>query len=226
MSIAGASVSEARYISPQRSYHWVLGAAMMAVIALGWKYPLLGLAAPVVMGAGMGISIFRGRWVCGNLCPRGSFFDTALKMVVPERKPPRWLRSMPFRWAMVAVLLGVTAWQGMLDPMNIEHWGLVFWRLCLVTTAVGVVFAFAAGARAWCAFCPMGTIQNGIGGHKQPLQIDRSCQHCLECESNCPMGLDIPANQKNGQYLERDCLRCSTCQLNCPSGALSWPKGG
>lgn len=224
MDTLGCTVAEVQKVSTRRLYHWLFGLGMVLVIALGWKYPLLGLAAPLVMVAGMIVSVFHGRYVCGNLCPRGSFFDTALKLMAPAKKAPPLLRAMPFRWAMVAVLLGVTGWQGSAAPTSIEHWGVVFWRLCFVTTLIGVGLSFAYGTRAWCAFCPMGTLQNAIGGHKRPLQVDAVCLQCRECEQNCPMGLAIAAGRDSGQLQNRDCLRCSTCVSTCRNKALSWPE--
>ncbi|MFC1736814.1 4Fe-4S binding protein [Candidatus Hydrogenedentota bacterium] len=60
---------------------WCLLPIVLITIGLGWKYPLLGFSVPVVMTAGFVGGIFRGRYVCGNLCPRGSFFDRILLRV-------------------------------------------------------------------------------------------------------------------------------------------------
>jgi len=57
-------------------HRWLLALFMVTVILFGWKFPLLGFAVPVAMLTGMTGGFFRGRYVCGNICPRGSFYDT------------------------------------------------------------------------------------------------------------------------------------------------------
>jgi hypothetical protein len=38
--------------------------------------------------------IFRGRYVCGNLCPRGGFFDRLISPVSPKLPIPAGFRNM------------------------------------------------------------------------------------------------------------------------------------
>jgi|694.fasta_scaffold71178_1 hypothetical protein len=46
--------------------------------------------------------------------------------------------------------MGVMVWRASLDPANPEHWGRVFWLMCVVTTLIGVVLAFFFHPRIWC----------------------------------------------------------------------------
>lgn len=209
---------------PARAMHrWLLAFFMMTVIAIGWKYPLLGFAVPVAMLLGMGGGFFRGRYVCGNLCPRGSFYDTVFSLVGGRRPVPELLTNSGFRWGVMALLMGFMAYRISLNPGEWRHWGTVFWSMCLITTAVGIPLGIAYRSRSWCSFCPVGTTAAAIGGDKYRLQIADHCRGCASCEKGCPMGLDIAGHREVGTLPHRDCIKCSTCVASCPAGALSWP---
>ncbi len=207
----------------QPAYKWLLSMIVAAVLLLGWRFPALGFAVPVAMAAGMGGGFFRGRWVCGNLCPRGSLLDTWLG-ALPRRPLPGWMARPAVRWGVLAVLVGAMVLQLAGDPGNWRHWGVVFWRMCLVTTAAAVLLAVSLSARSWCRLCPVGTVAAEIGGGKMPLQIGASCRGCSLCEQACPMQLSIVAHRAAGQLPHRDCLKCSTCVKACPSQVLHWQE--
>ncbi len=204
------------------TYKWLLALLVLVVLLFGWRYPALGFVVPVAMAAGMGGGVFRGRWVCGNLCPRGSLLDTWLG-ALPRRPVPELLTSAPFRWGVLTVLISLMIAQLAADPGNWRHWGVVFWRMCLVTTAAALFLAVTFTSRGWCRICPVGTVAAQAGGDKQPLQIAQSCRACGFCEQVCPMHLDIAVHRHAGVLPHRDCLKCSTCVKACPGLALSWP---
>jgi len=60
-------------VPSQPLYRWLLAIFMLTVIAVGWKYPLLGFAVPIAMLTGMAGGLFRGRYACGNICPMAVF---------------------------------------------------------------------------------------------------------------------------------------------------------
>lgn len=211
-------------VAVRRTLQWLLAPIVIVTIAFGWKYPLLGFAVPVAMITGLVGGMLRGRWVCGNLCPRGSLFDRVIAPIAPRRPIPPLLRHMGLRWIIFALLMGFMAWRLAADPGSLRHWGLVFWSICTLTTAVGLATAMLIHPRTWCAFCPVGTLQNAIGGGRQPLQIDAACRECGKCEKNCPMDLSIVRHKPAGALGDRDCLRCPECISACPVNALAWPE--
>lgn len=206
------------------AHRWLLALVMLSVLALGWKYPLVGYVVPAAMLTGLGGSLFRGRYVCGNLCPRGSFYDTFFSLLGGSRPLPPLLQSMGTRWTVVVALMGFMVWRLLQNPADPLHWGLVFWQMCLVTTVAGVVLGLIWHPRAWCGVCPIGTLQNVIGGQKYRLAVDASCVGCTLCERSCPMGLTIAEYKGQKQVPHRDCLKCSSCVNSCPRDALGWPK--
>lgn len=203
-----------------RGYKWALALLMIIVLGLGWKYPYLGFMVPVVMAAGLVGAFIKGRVVCGNLCPRGSFFDTWFKPLGGSRNVPELMRTPLFRWGLLIVLFSFMIFQLTADIGSVAHWGTVFWRVCLVTTLIALVAGVLYRPRAWCSFCPMGTIQGAIGGGKSPITISSACSGCGICEKSCPMGLDISHFRDSGTVVNSDCLHCGTCVIACPRNAL------
>lgn len=206
------------------TYRWLLASVLLIVLALGWKYPLLGFVVPIAMLSGMIGGALRGRYVCGNLCPRGSFFDTFFAKFGPNRPIPEKLLGMKLRLIIMVGLIGFMTYQLAQNLSSLEHWGTVFWQVCLITTAVAMVLGTIYRPRTWCAICPVGTIGNVAGGGKYQLTIAESCRSCNLCETSCPMGHQIADFKPNGFLRERDCLQCATCVNVCPAAALTLEK--
>ncbi len=202
---------------------WVLAPITILVIALGWKYPLLGFAVPLVILTGIIGAFINGRYVCGHLCPRGAFFDRTIAPISPSKPIPAFLRTKPLRWTLVFLLMGLMIYQIAQNPRDAYHWGRVFWLMCVITTSVGVILG-VIHPRTWCALCPIGTIQAAIGGGKGELLINPDiCRECKACENACPINIPIVKHKAEGVVREPDCLRCPECIKVCPVGALNWP---
>ena len=194
-------------------------------LGLGWKFPIIGFSVPIVMLTGTIVGIFKGRFICGNLCPRGSFFDRIVSLWNQKRTIPGWMRDMRFRWSLFIVLMSLMAFRLSQQPFSIDHWGHAFWQLCVITTVIGLVLGSIYHPRTWCAFCPMGMLQNVLGGAKHALHIDAaSCKSCRLCEKKCPMALSIVVHKEAGKVNHRDCLKCAECIHACPTKALSLKK--
>jgi len=210
-----------QHISRRRLIQWLLAPVVLVTIALGWRYPILGFTVPVVMLLGIVVGVFNGRYVCGNLCPRGAFFDRYWGWTARRRHIPSWMREMPLRWGLFAVLMGFMIFNISRDPGNWRHWGHVFWLMCVVTTGLGVLLVIFVHPRGWCALCPMGTMQNFLGGGRGQIRIDAArCKLCHKCERACPMDIHITTFKDQGFIADRDCLKCRECVAACTFGAL------
>ena len=133
------------------------------VIIGGIWYPLFGGVVLAVMLTAIGMGIYRGRYMCGWLCPRGAFYDRIIKHISPHKPIPKLFRNKTFRWSIFALLMALLTFQISLDAGNIDHWGKVLVRMCFVTTSIGIVLAIIYHPRTWCTFCPMGTLQQSLG---------------------------------------------------------------
>jgi len=206
----------------RRIIQWLLWPVVVIVVALGWKYPLLGFSVPVVMLMGIAGGIIKGRYVCGHLCPRGAFFDRIVSRVSRKKPIPALFRNRPLRWTLFLLLMAFMLYRISLHPEDLRHWGRVFWLMCTVTSAIGIVLGVAIHPRAWCSFCPMGTMQSALDRGNQQLRIESSrCISCRACEKACPMNLSIVRFKEQGRLTDRDCLKCPECSAVCPKNALA-----
>ena len=141
--------------SPFQSYmFWVF----LAFLGVGVFYPAIGLIAITCMLAPVIVAFWRGRWWCGNVCPRGSFYDHVLRRFSPQRKTPAFFRQPLFRGFMVAFIMVMFSVQMYAAWGNISAMGMVFLVLIGVTTLAAILLGAFFNSRTWCNFCPMGTL--------------------------------------------------------------------
>ena len=82
---------------PGLPLYWII----IAYIILGWFFPVIGLLAIICMIGPVVTSIFKGRWWCGHVCPRGNMYDRLLSKYSPHRPIPKFVRTFGFRLFMV-----------------------------------------------------------------------------------------------------------------------------
>ena len=195
-----------------------LGIIVIIISLGGIFYPKLGYFLLLVFASLMIIPPFRGRWFCGNLCPRGSFVDFWLGPISRKVRIPSILRSMWIRVPIFIGLMGFMLFRIIGTNGIVDRVGMVFVTICILTTSVAIIFGVAIAPRAWCSFCPMGTLQRTLGGKKFQLKVDREkCIDCGICQKVCPM--QLPVNE----ILEKpDCIKCARCVEACPKEALSF----
>ncbi|MFW6157042.1 MAG: 4Fe-4S binding protein [Armatimonadota bacterium] len=215
---------------------------LVAVVVGGLFYPPLGLVAAAMMLALLGTSVFRGRYWCGNLCPRGAFLDLIVRRISPNRQFPGWARSLWLRAVILVLLMSALSWQLANLPLSTAAdlpggiygvIGAVFVRLCLITTLGAVFLALVSQQRAWCAVCPMGTMQNLVdrAASRTPARarIATDADECLDCgvcETVCPMDIPVRRHLATDEIDHPDCIRCGACADACPTTALSRPQAG
>lgn len=203
------------------SLYWIL----LAYLVAGYFYPVIGFLALVCMIAPVAFAVRKGRWWCGNACPRGNFYDKVLAKYSPHREIPAIVRTTGFRAFMVAFIFTMFGVQMYLAWGDWNAMGRVFWTIILITTVVGVTLAFIFAPRSWCSFCPMGTLSAWASprsgrlpeNYRRVFVGDRCTTRCKLCHAVCPMQLK-PFESKNAEegFLHRDCLKCGHCTLGCP----------
>ncbi|MDF2501151.1 MAG: quinol dehydrogenase rane component [Anaerosporomusa subterranea] len=202
---------------------WVL----MGFLAVGIVYPVIGLAAILCMLAPVIMAPFKGRYWCGNFCPRGSFYDHVIAKISPKKPIPAVFRSTGFRVLMVLFIMGVFGVQMYSAWGDWSAMGAVFVRIILITTIVGIVLGVMFHQRTWCSFCPMGTMASWVSAKRRPmpLQVENSCVNCKLCTAACPLQLSPYAEKGSaGGFTHSDCLKCSRCIEKCPKKALSFKR--
>jgi ferredoxin-type protein NapH len=195
-----------------------LGIIVLIISIGGIFYPKLGYFLMLVFATLMIIAPFRGRWFCGNLCPRGSFVDFWLGPISRKAKIPATMRTMWFRVPIFIALMGFMIFRIIQTQGVIDKIGMVFVTLCIMTTSASIIFGVFIAPRAWCSFCPMGTLQRTLGGSKYQLKVDKKrCIECAKCQKVCPMQLPV-----NEILNKPDCIKCARCIEACPKEALSF----
>ena len=204
------------------TYKYVLGILPFVIIIGGQFFPLLGVIMFGCMALAVGISLFKGRYFCGKLCPRGAFFDTYLRKLSRNKAVPEIFGAVWFRVLWVLFLMGMMGFRVYRSGGDIYLLGSSMVQMIMMTVVIGVLLGLYYDSRVWCRFCPMGTMTNWIGGGKDPIAIDaQTCVDCSKCYRVCPM--DIRANyyKDTGDVSHSDCIKCEACVVSCPKKSLS-----
>jgi len=200
---------------------WIL----LAFMVVGTVYPVIGWAAIVCMLAPVVMAVFKGRYWCGNYCPRGSFYDNVIAKISPKKPIPAAFRSTSFRVLMILFIMGAFGVQMYSAWGDWSAMGAVFVRIILITTIVGTVLGVLVSQRTWCSFCPMGTLASWVSlkTKPMPLHVKSSCMSCKLCANVCPLHLSPYAEKGSSEvFTHSDCLKCSRCVEKCPQKALSF----
>jgi ferredoxin-type protein NapH len=197
---------------------WIL----LAFLALGFIYPAIGVIAIICMLAPVAVAPFKGRYWCGNWCPRGSFYDNALSRFSPKRPIPPFFRRKGLRVFMLAFIMAVFSVQTYFARGDLAAMGLVFINLIFVTTVAGVILGLFFHQRTWCAFCPMGTLASQLSRGVMPLKVAPECAGCGRCSKACPLQLTPQDATASGAFAADDCLKCGRCTPVCPQRALGF----
>jgi hypothetical protein len=199
---------------------------LITFIVLGMIDLRFGFVAVICMIAPIIVSIFKGRFWCGNLCPRGNFYDNVVSKFGNKRIPPKLFKSYYFRSVMLGIMMVIFISGVYKNWGNLYGIGMVFYRMIVVTTIIGIILSLVYNHRAWCNFCPMGSLASIIGklkGSKRVLHVSSSCISCKLCEKKCPLGL-VPYNHKGDILSHPDCIQCGKCVIECPKKAIGYNK--
>lgn len=168
----------------------------------------------------------KGRYWCGNCCPRGNFYDNVMKVLSPMKTSPKFLKSMLFRVLMIFIFLINFTFSIINAYGDLYKIAMIFYRLIILTSLVGVLLSFIYNNRTWCNFCPMGTLSSLITkfrGKRTALHVSSSCVSCNICNKVCPMDIK-PKDYKGGILEDSDCIVCSQCAYKCPKSSITFKK--
>jgi len=197
---------------------------LLAFLVAGAFDPRFAIAAVICMAAPMAVAFFKGRYWCGTFCPRGSFYDQIVFRFSHHKPAPKALKSLWFRLFVVVFMLSMFGFGVYENWGNFRGIGMVFYRLIVITTIIGVVSALIYHKRTWCHFCPMGTLASAIArvrNSKRVLRVSSNCVSCKLCEQKCPFGLS-PYAYQGGILRHPDCIQCGQCVAACPKKAIGY----
>ena len=230
-------IKTTRTFSSLRRYAWIF---TLTVAFGGLWYPRLGLLVFGVIFALTAMSLFKGRYWCGNYCAHGSLFDQILLPFSRNGQLPgilksKIVRAIVFTWFMynlTSKFIRVSSLWG--QWMFWDRLGFVFVASYLMVTVAGGLLGLLVTPRTWCQFCPMGTMQLGMyrlgkflgwtRKYDRMISIEDTdkCHKCAKCARVCPMQL-TPYTEfsQNNQFEHDACIRCLTCVENCPAKILT-----
>lgn len=207
-----------------KKYSYVLLLAFVIVSLFDFR---IGIAAIICMIAPIIVSIFRGRYWCGNLCPRGNFYDNVVSKFSKNRPVPKFLKSAYFRMFVVLFMFTMFGFGIKQNLGNLIGIGMVFYRIIVITTLIGVGLSFFYNNRTWCHFCPMGSIAAFISylkkDNKKALEVTNTCVNCKICAKKCPMGI-LPYEYMDDVLSHQDCIQCAKCVIACPKKSIGYDK--
>ncbi|WP_243122167.1 4Fe-4S binding protein [Clostridium thermarum] len=199
---------------------------LIALFVFGFFNSKLSLIGALCMILPLVISIFRGRYWCGNLCPRGSLYDNLLFAFSNHKQVPRVLKSEIIRYTIVVIMLS-TFFKGILSSKgDLFKIGMVFYKIIGITTLIGILLTLLYNERAWCNICPMGTLSNLISqlnDNRKLLNVGTNCISCRICSKKCPMGV-APYTHKGKGIDNPDCIQCGRCRKACPQKCITYKK--
>ncbi len=230
------------YIKTNRSFTLIsrFGWILTILIGIGGQFiPAFGLLVPFIMIALISLSLFKGKYWCGNFCPHGSFFDNLIQPISRNTKIPAVFSSRFFiaaillffmynitnRFIRIYGLMGTTEFY--------ERLGFIFANIYLIVLLLGGFLAVIISPRTWCKICPMGTMQTFFYKIGQTLGLTQKsdemiiieqaelCLSCGKCARVCPVQLTpYQSFSSENKFEDEQCIRCSTCVNNCPIGIL------
>lgn len=184
------------------------------------------LVAVICMLAPLLIAPFRGRYWCGNFCPRGSFYDNLMIKISNKRPIPKFMKTKRFRGLMIALLMSMFTFGVLSNWGNLYGIGMVFYRIIVITTVVGILLSLKYNHRTWCQICPMGTLSaviSKLSKKRRVLSVSSECISCHICTKECPFAISAK-EYKNSGIADPDCIHCGKCTKKCPKNAISYDK--
>lgn len=130
----------------------------------GYFFPLIGLLVIGLIALAIGLNIRRTRYFCGQVCPNGASLSAVLTPVSRKYKLPKFLYAPEFRRALCAFMLFCIVNLMVRFGNSWAQVGRIFWSIYVVSLGLSYSIGLFFKPRAWCAICPMGTLQETLGG--------------------------------------------------------------
>ena len=210
-----------KFLKLWKKYSFLL---LIVFVSLGLFDLRFAVVAVVCMVAPLVVAVFKGRFWCGNLCPRGNFYDKIVAKFSNKKSVPKFLKSSYFRAFVVLFMMSMFTIGIRKNWGDLYGVGMVFYRIIVVTTVIGIVLSLFFNHRTWCHFCPMGTLASVIARvrkSKNVLHVSETCVSCKLCEKKCSLGI-VPYEYKANALEHPDCIQCGKCVAACPKDAIGY----
>ncbi|AHF07008.1 4Fe-4S binding protein [Desulfitobacterium metallireducens] len=185
----------------------------------------------------VGTLLFGRRWQCSTLCLFNGFISEVFAPAFPLVGKAKKMKSKALnffsilRWIFLVIalfftfywllLLGGISLPGDIHLMSkIENYKYLSSELL-----TAMFFWIAFTGRGYCYYCPLGTMLSLLGkvAGQKIITNNANCLQCTQCNTACPMSIDIKINAKNGDPVTSSrCVGCGHCVDACPTRNLSY----
>lgn len=150
------------YAGPYRYLSILL---ILAIAVGGYFLPALGLAVPGLMALALVMNARSTRSFCSTACPNGRALSASTGRWSPNRRLPGFLAEPGLRRMLCGFLMfSVVSLLARYGKGGVPAVGRIFWAVYVLATGLGFVVGSVFKPRSWCAFCPMGTLQDTVAG--------------------------------------------------------------
>jgi len=137
------------------------------IVIGGLFYPLLGYIMVGFMAFFLVFAYFNKRYWCWYLCPRGAFLDIVLNKISLRKPVPKFFTQPWFRWSIFWLFMTILVLRLIHSGGDLLIIGGIFVSICIITTILSIILGIPLKSRAWCTFCPMGTLQDKVSSLKK-----------------------------------------------------------
>lgn len=179
----------------------------------------------VVFLAGVGLSLFAGRYFCGWVCPMNTLFrlqNAVYRVLGLKRRPSPPVTSRAHIWVRG---LSLAAFLGLMAAARVAHIRinpLLYLIILSFTVTLSIEEEFW---HRW--LCPFGTILS-VTSRRAGFQVrvdQEACIGCGVCQRACPTGSIITDDGKKRRNLSHECLMCYQCVEPCPADCIGVSQG-
>lgn len=186
----------------------------------------------ILMGLVLFLSVLVGPVFCGWVCPLGTvqewvgklgrkIFGKKYNRMIPKKvdRALGWLRYGVLAWVLIVTALSFDLVFSTVDP----YYALFqFWTGEVAISAILILLVVLGLSviveRPWCRYaCPYGALL-GITNKFRIFTIRRkakTCVDCKQCDSVCPMGIEVSTSERVRDTRCISCLEC-TSEAACP----------
>ncbi|MCA1950467.1 MAG: 4Fe-4S binding protein [Treponema sp.] len=130
----------------------------------GYFYPLVGLLVIGLIILAVALNFRSTRYFCGHICPNGASLSTVLTPISRKRRLPQFLYAPEIRRALCGFMLFCMVNLLVRFGRAWSEVGRIFWAIYVISLGISYTMGLFYKPRAWCAVCPMGTLQDTIAG--------------------------------------------------------------
>ncbi|AEJ19086.1 4Fe-4S binding protein [Gracilinema caldarium] len=136
---------------------------VVAVAVGGYFYPPVGLLVIGLIVLAVVLNFRSTRYFCGRICPNGASLQAVLPKVSRKHRLPKTLYAPELRRALCAFMLFCMVNLLVRFGHSWAQVGRIFWAIYVISLGISYTMGIFFKPRAWCAICPVGTLQDTLG---------------------------------------------------------------